>query len=161
MKLKPLLMSLSLFCITAVQADMFTLVPFKEYSDTRSQVFSFFDSLQSYNAYIVADDEQFLGKISRSRYQFDSLNNDWGSYGNSYSRSSIFNEASPYGSNYSDLSPFNAYALRPPTLRYKQNGQEYVAGYLTRNAYYIGTHQVANIDPCCLCDWIRANERCQ
>lgn len=161
MKIRTFVTSFLLCCATAVQADLFTLVPFQEYADARQKVFNFFDSLHNYSAYLVADDGQFLGKISRSRYGFDSLSNEWSSYGNSYNRLSIFNSSGTYGSSYSDLSPFCQSALRPPTIRYKQGGVEYVVAYLTRNPHFFGAYAVANVDPSCLCDWISAMERCK
>ncbi|MBJ7449417.1 MAG: hypothetical protein JHC93_03550 [Parachlamydiales bacterium] len=144
---------------SAVHADFFTLVPFQQYAESRSQVFAFFDQLKSYGAYVVGDDGQYLGEVSRSRFGTKSLNNDW-TYGNTYKNDCIFNSSGLYGSCFSNFSAFNTYAVNPPTIRYKQNGVEFVAAYLTMNSSFLGSYQVPNINPCCLCDWLKAMDCC-
>lgn len=53
-------------------------------------------------ASIVAEDGTFLGKISRNRYDTDSIANNYGAHGGKYSSESIFNNYGQYGSKYSD-----------------------------------------------------------
>jgi hypothetical protein len=78
---------------------------------------------------IFADDGKFLGKISASKFTSDSIANEYGPYGSSYSPTSIFNVNGVYGSQFSVLSPFNTVATRPPVLF---NGQTPFA-FLTVN----------------------------
>ena len=56
------------------------------------------------DSYLVAQDGQFLGKITDNQYDSDSILNEYGPYGSQYSNTSIFNEYSPYGSPYGQFS---------------------------------------------------------
>lgn len=100
-------------------------------------------------AVIVAQDKEFLGVISIDKYDSDSINNRYGSYGSKYSSKSIFNRYSRYGSEYSSLSAFNSIASKPPMI-YKDG--EFIA-YLTVN-----TIKTPRVDPYALVGWLRANE---
>ncbi|MDP3759825.1 MAG: hypothetical protein Q8R01_04830 [Ramlibacter sp.] len=80
---------------------------------------------------LVANDGTFLGKVTKNRFDKDSLRNQFGNYGNRYSPKSIFNQYSPYGSRYSALSPFNQYSTTPP--RFVKNGM--ALSYLTANRF--------------------------
>ena len=55
-------------------------------------------------AIIIANDNEYLGKISKSQFDSDSINNQFGTY----------------GSEFSSLSPFNKFTSTPPKI-YKEN----------------------------------------
>lgn len=100
-------------------------------------------------SYIIAEDGQFLGKLTNNEYDTDSLLNEYGPYGSEYSPTSIFNEYGNYGSEFSALSPFNEYSSTPPKIFI--NGQLY--GYLTENEFVAGK----KIKPKGLKQWIKDN----
>jgi len=85
-------------------------------------------------SFLVADDGQFLGKLTLNPYDLESISNTYGSYGSPYSSTSIKNQYSQYGSPFSSLSPYNQYTSTPPTIYI--NGRKY--GYLTKNKYKSG-----------------------
>lgn len=78
------------------------------------------------------DGDVYLGKLNASRYDSESIWNEYGKYGNKYRSDCIWNEYGKYGSKYSRYSPFNEYASHPPVLKDK-NGRFY--GYFTVNKY--------------------------
>lgn len=80
---------------------------------------------------LVAADQIYLGRISRNKYDSDSLSNEYGNYGSKYSALSIFNDYGKYGGPYSQLSPFNPYTSTPPTI----SKDARVIGPLTANPY--------------------------
>ena len=80
---------------------------------------------------LVAQDGQFLGVVSTNPFDFDSLANSFGTFGNRFSSLSIWNEFGTYGSPFSSLSPWNAFTSTPPILI--ENGM--AIGYLTVNAF--------------------------
>lgn len=106
------------------------------------------DRIQRFESFIVANDGQFLGKLSLNVYDMESILNAYGIYGSPYSATSIRNQYSIYGSPYSSLSPFNPYTSTPPMvyLRGKR------VGFLTINPYL---YQV--IDPNRIEEWMRYN----
>ncbi len=61
-------------------------------------------------------DRRFLGCLSCSRFDPDSVHNEFGHYGSRYSAYSIWNPYGRYGSPYSNFSPCNPYATRPPVV---------------------------------------------
>lgn len=65
---------------------------------------------------IFGQDGQFLGEISSNRFAQNSISNQYGPYGSSYSSTSIFNSFGPYGGQFSAKSPFSAFASSPPVL---------------------------------------------
>lgn len=85
-------------------------------------------------SFLVADDGQFLGKLTFNQYDSESISNSYGSYGSQYSSTSIKNQYSQYGSPYSSLSPYNQYSYTPPAIYIR--GRKY--GYLTKNKYKSG-----------------------
>ena len=99
-------------------------------------------------AVIVAEDGQFLGKITRNSMDSQSIGNSVGRYGSSVSRTSIFNQVGRYGGTVSRMSPFNSVTSTPPRI-YK--GDRFI-GYLTVN-------QIKNprVDPFALIGWIKTN----
>lgn len=98
-------------------------------------------------SFLVANDGQYLGKISLNQYDPESISNSFGSYGNQYSSTSIYNQYGNYGSPYSSLSPFNQYTSTPPSIYL--HGQFF--GYLSKNPY-LGTNVV---DPQNLLFWMK------
>ncbi len=67
-------------------------------------------------SYLIAQDNQYLGKITDNVYDTESILNEYGPYGSSYSTTSIFNPYSPYGSEYGAYSINNPYCTVPPKL---------------------------------------------
>jgi hypothetical protein len=82
-------------------------------------------------SYIIAHDEQLLGKLNNNEFDTDSILNQYGPYGSEYSATSIFNPYSQYGSDYGTYSINNPYTNTPPRLVI--NGQ--LIGYITANQY--------------------------
>jgi len=82
-------------------------------------------------AILIANDNQFLGKISKNKFDSDSINNQFGTYGSEFSLYSIFNQFGTYGSEFSSLSPFNKFTSTPPKI-YKEN---IFIAYLTVNTF--------------------------
>lgn len=99
-------------------------------------------------SFIVANNGQFLGKLSLNIYDVDSVLNKYGRYGNSYSPVSIMNKYSTYGSPYSSLSPFNPYTTTPPLIFL--HGVR--CGFLSTNRYVAGA-----VNPYDLEDWMKYN----
>lgn len=81
---------------------------------------------------IVASDGTFLGVVSRSRHDPNSIANRRGQYGSVISAASIFNRHGKYGALDSDLSAFNPRATHPPKL-ISSAGLETFETYLTMN----------------------------
>lgn len=100
-------------------------------------------------AVIVADDGQFLGKITTNDLDPNSLLNDVGQYGSDVSSTSIFNDVSRYGSDVSSLSPFNDVTSTPPRIFL---GNLFVA-YLTVN-----TVKTPRFDPRALIGWLKSQQ---
>jgi hypothetical protein len=72
----------------------------------------------------------YLGCLNCSKYDADSLLNQYGEYGNKYSSKSIFNRYSDFGNRYSQYSPCNAYTQSAPAI-VDREGNFY--GHLTVN----------------------------
>jgi hypothetical protein len=98
--------------------------------------------------YITADDGQFLGRISTSDIEADSILNSVGEHGSDVSSKSIFNDVGRYGGNVSRLSPFNEIASAPPRVCNK-DGE--FAAYLTVNEL-----KTPRVDPRALVGWLRS-----
>src|SRR5438132_370128 len=81
-------------------------------------------------ASIIAQDDEstFLGTIS-SKFQSNSIFNQFGTHGSQFSSESIWNEFSQYGSEFSSYSPFNRFSNTPPVI---VKGGEVIA-YLSVN----------------------------
>ena len=67
-------------------------------------------------SYLIAQDDQFLGSITKTIPDKNSILNPYGPFGSQYSRTSIFNAYSPYGSAYGAYSVNNPYCATPPKL---------------------------------------------
>jgi hypothetical protein len=85
----------------------------------------------SRDSYLVANDRQYLGKITDNKYDQNSILNTYGPYGSRYSGTSIFNQYCPYGGPYGQYSPENPYNTAPPALYL--NGS--LKGYVTVNEF--------------------------
>ena len=99
-------------------------------------------------SFLLANDGQFLGKLSLNQFDAESISNSYGLFGSQYSATSIFNKYGNYGSQYSALSPFNRFTSTPPMIYLK--GRFF--GYLTKNVY-MGP---SSIDPDNLIFYLRA-----
>jgi hypothetical protein len=108
------------------------------------------DRINNNESFLVANDDQFLGKLTLNRYDSESISNQYGNFGNKYSSTSILNKYSPYGSKYSSLSPYNQYTSTPPIIYLR--GRKY--GFLTTNKY-VGLNR---LDPDQLFDWMKQNQ---
>jgi hypothetical protein len=73
----------------------------------------------------------YLGCLSCSAYNSESVFNSYGSYGSAYSATSIANAYSVYGSQFSAYSACNPYASDPPVI---VDGAGRYYGRLTVNA---------------------------
>ena len=100
-------------------------------------------------AVIVADDGQFLGKITINSIGHNSVLNSIGPYGSQISGTSIFNSIGRYGGEISRLSPFNSITSTPPKI-YKEDR---FIGYLTVNRI-----KTPRIDPHALIGWLKSQE---
>lgn len=96
--------------------------------------------------YAGSDYEDYLGKINASRYDSESIWNQYGEYGSRYSSKSIWNKYGTYGNEYSSYSPFNDYASNPPIL-VDRSGRFY--GYFTSNKYKSQRANLELIDIIC------------
>lgn len=72
--------------------------------------------ITSKESFLVANDGQFLGKLTLNKFDVDSIYNEFGNYGSKFSATSIFNKFSNYGSPFSSLSPFNQFTNTPPYI---------------------------------------------
>lgn len=106
-----------------------------------------FSSLEG--AIIVADDGEFLGKITTNAFDAQSIGNDIGRYGSNVSRTSILNDVGRYGGEVARMSPFNEVTSVPPRIF---KGDRFIA-YLTVN-----TVKSPRVDPRALIGWLKANK---
>lgn len=104
--------------------------------------------IRNAESFIIANDGQFLGKLSLNIYDSTSISNKYGLYGSPYSAVSIKNKYSTYGSRYSSLSPFNPYTITPPMIYLR--GIKY--GYLSVNKFLY-----RSVDPNQIEDWMKNN----
>jgi hypothetical protein len=93
-------------------------------------IFSF--AQKSLHIYGGKDHDVYLGCLNCSKYDQNSIWNQYGTYGSKYNASSIWNKYGDYGGKYSDTSPFNLYASTPPVIVDKDGG---FYGYFTVNTY--------------------------
>ena len=82
-------------------------------------------------SYLLAQNNQFLGKITTNSYDRQSILNEYGPFGSPYSPTSIFNEYSQYGSPYGTWSINNPYCTKPPRLFIRGK----LLGHVSRNQY--------------------------
>jgi hypothetical protein len=98
-------------------------------------------------ATIMADDGEFLGKITANDYDSQSILNDYGRFGGKYSSTSIFNDYGRYGGEFARMSPFNLSSSTPPRIF---KGEKFL-GFLTRNS-----SKTPSIDPYALVAMLKA-----
>ena len=65
---------------------------------------------------LLFSDDTFLGCLSCSKYDSNSICNPYGSYGSKYSGSSIWNPYGSFGNPYSANSPWNRYSTSSPSI---------------------------------------------
>lgn len=82
----------------------------------------------------------YLGCLTASKYDANSVWNKYGTFGSMYSADCIWNQYGQYGSRYSSESPWNQYASDPPVV-VDRSGQFY--GYFTTNRYFGGRTTVS------------------
>lgn len=104
-----------------------------------------FSSLEG--ATILADDGEFIGKITTNSYDSQSILNEFGRFGGKFSSTSIFNDFGRYGGEFSRMSPFNQTTSTPPRIF---KGERFV-GYLTRNE-----SKTPRVDPFALVAWLKS-----
>lgn len=68
------------------------------------------------DSYLIAQDAQYLGRITPNQNDTNSILNPYGPYGSRYSTTSIFNPYSRYGSRYGEFSLNNQYCSLAPRL---------------------------------------------
>ena len=90
---------------------------------------------------LFSDDDKnvYLGKLTSSKYDSESVFNEYGTYGSKYGSNSIWNEFGTYGSKFSVYSAFNDLTPKPPMII---DGNNNVVGRLTTNTFIAG-----GIDP--------------
>lgn len=76
--------------------------------------------------------QAFLGCLNCSKYDSNSVQNQYGTYGSAYSTTSIFNHYSEFGSAYSSMSVCGRYAVDPPVV-VDREGRSH--GRLTLDSY--------------------------
>ena len=81
-----------------------------------------------------AEHDDFLGCLTCSEFDSDSICNGFGSYGNEFSSSGMWNEFAGYGNEFSSDSPWNEFASgnSVPVLVDRDGG---FYGYFTINEY--------------------------
>jgi hypothetical protein len=79
------------------------------------------------------DHKTYLGCLTCSKYENDSILNRYGQHGSPYSGESIWNRYGEFGSRYSTYGACNPYATDPPVI-VDSNGTYY--GRLTLNLYH-------------------------
>ncbi len=79
---------------------------------------------------IIAQDDAntYLGTLS-SEFNFESIFNEYSSYGSEFSSQSIWNEFATFGNEFNAYSPFNKFSTMPPMLLKKGK----IVGFLTTN----------------------------
>ena len=108
------------------------------------------DRIRRGESFLVANDGQYLGRLTLNQYDAESISNPYGIHGSHYSSKSIHNEYSVYGSEFSALSPYNQYTSTPPKIFLK--GRFW--GVLTINRFLYSTNKVT---PSSLKDWMQIN----
>lgn len=94
------------------------------------QLFSTHLFMQNFYLYGGEDYYVYLGCITCSRYDDESIWNENGEYGNRNSLISIWNGFGRYGDMCDDCSPWNEFATKPPIIVDKQGNFH---GYFTLN----------------------------
>jgi hypothetical protein len=72
------------------------------------------------------DGKTFLGVVSKNKFDANSIANEFGNFGSTFSQSSIFNEFGNFGSQFSHQSAFNNLTQSPPVLWRNGKAEAYV-----------------------------------
>jgi hypothetical protein len=115
-------------------------------------LFEGFTELERLGAYVVGEDGEVLGRISKG-VGSDSLGNEYGA-GSDYKSDGLFNQYSKYGSQYQSTSAFNPNASSPPQILFKKDGDIYTIGLLTSNS--MAKTKGQRINPHLLKAWLKA-----
>lgn len=99
-------------------------------------------------SFLLADNGQYLGRLTTNIYDSSSILNEYGIYGSKYSATSIWNEYGLYGGQYSIMSPFNPYTISPPYVYLRG----VLVGRLSINKYLINSVSPENLK-----DWMKNN----
>ena len=75
----------------------------------------------------------YLGSLTSSKFDQDSVWNQFGEHGNPFNTNCIWNDFGPYGGGFSNHSPFNEFASNPPVI---VDGKGNFYGYFTANRFY-------------------------
>lgn len=108
------------------------------------------DRIRRAESFLVANDGQYLGRLTLNQFAAESISNPYGIYGSRYSAKSIRNEYSVYGSRFSALSPYNQYTMTPPKIFL--NGCFW--GVLTTNGLL---YSINKLTPSDLNSWMQQN----
>ncbi len=100
------------------------------------------DRIRRGESFLIANDGQYLGRLTLNQFDAESISNPYGIYGSHYSAKSIHNEYSIYGSRFSALSPYNQYTSTPPKIYL--NG--HLWGVLTTNGFLYSLNKVTPSD---------------
>lgn len=106
------------------------------------------DRINNRESFIVANDGQFLGKLTFNKFDSESILNSFSEYGNRFSSKSIYNRFGNYGNKFSSLSPYNKLTNTPPKIYLRGS----FWGYLTKN-HLAGPNTV---DPENLVVWLKS-----
>jgi hypothetical protein len=90
---------------------------------------------QQIHIYNNFEKQTYLGCLTCTKYDANSVWNEYGTYGSKYQSLSIWNRYGVYGSEYNPQSPWNKYSTYPPVL-IDMNGR--FVGYFTTNTYLQG-----------------------
>ena len=86
--------------------------------------------------------QTYLGCLSCGQLEPDSIQNEFGKFGNKFAPDSIFNPLGQFGSRYSAFSICNPYAAEPPIIVDSQGG---AYGVLTANSRHIDITKSAEL----------------
>jgi hypothetical protein len=144
--------ALTLLSALVVSASALVQLTVPNVEARQDALFEDFAQLERLGAYVVGEDGEMLGKISRNLGQ-DSLGNEYGA-GSEYRSNGIFNPYSKYGSPYSPTSAFNKHATKPPKILVQRDGNVYSVGLLTTNRTAPTNGQ--RINPYLLQAWLKS-----
>jgi hypothetical protein len=107
------------------------------------------EKMKNGESFLLANDGQYLGKLSLNQFDVESIFNKFGVYGSQFSSTSIFNKFGVYGSQFSALSPNNKFTSTPPKIYFR--GREHC--FLTENKFL----RMNSIAPDQLVEWLKFN----
>jgi hypothetical protein len=143
------LIGLIAFSLMGFAAHQLTVPSIEDRADA---LFRDFDELQRLGAYVVGEDGEKLGDISKGLGS-DSLGNPYGA-GNEYKSNGLFNSFGKYGGQFNATSAFNSLATKPPSILIRRNGDVYSVGLLTTNK--LAPTRGQRINPYLLKAWLQS-----